>query len=92
MAEAASERVVILMTPQEKRRLELRARQASASVGEFVRRSIDAFDPEDDARMEEIEALLAVLQRSNQEALAALADAERELQATRDHFAAKGAH
>ena len=91
MAEAATERVVILMTPQEKRHLESRAKQAKSSVGEFVRRSIDAFDP-DDERLEEIEALLGVLQRSNEEALAALAEAEREVKATREHFARGGAH
>lgn len=91
MAEAATERVVILMTPQEKRHLETRARQAKASVGEFVRRSIDAFDP-DDERLDDIDALLGALQRSNEEALAALAEAEREIKATREHFAHGGAH
>lgn len=90
MAEPASERVVVLMTRGEKRNLETRARRAQTSVGEFVRRSLDTFDPDDRARLEDIEALLAVLQRSNQEALSALADAERELRETRAHFAAKG--
>lgn len=92
MVEAATERVVILMTPQEKVRLETRARQARSSVGEFVRRSIDAYDPDDEEHRDEIEALLAVLQRSNEEALSALAEAERELKETRDHLATKGAH
>lgn len=92
MAEGATERVVILMTPQEKKRLESRARQAKSSVGEFVRRSIDSYDPDENARLEEIEALLDTLRSSHVDALSALAEAEREIKETREYFAGRGAH
>jgi Lhr-like helicase len=90
MAEAfvsgVTERVVVLMSPKEKARLEARARRARASIGEYVRQSIEAYDP---ASRVEIEALLRTLRQSHREALAALSQAEAELRRTRDHFAKK---
>ena len=47
MTELASERVTTLMTAREKMALEEKARRAGVSVGEFVRRSVDAFDPDE---------------------------------------------
>jgi hypothetical protein len=92
MATAATERVVVLMAPQEKTRLEEKARRAGTSVGELVRRSVDAYEPEIGAR--DIEALLQLLEDSQRAAFSALDDAEQELAATRTYFEAKrrGAH
>jgi hypothetical protein len=56
--ELARERVVTLMTPTEKLRLESKAKDAGLSVGEFVRRSVDAFDAEEMRQLEEL-AILA---------------------------------
>lgn len=70
--ETATERVITLMTPTEKAALEQKARQAGVSVGEFVRRSVDAYDPEEAALLTELEALAVELKRSNDEASAAL--------------------
>ena len=84
---AATERVVVLMTPAEKRALEKKAKRLGASAAELVRRSVDAFDPTMDAQ--EITALLDVLAESHKSTLAALDRAEREIAATRAYFSAK---
>lgn len=55
--EALTARVVTLMTPDEKSSLETKARSANLSVGEFVRRSVYAYDPEEVAQFEEFAAL-----------------------------------
>ncbi|HYM33291.1 MAG TPA: ribbon-helix-helix protein, CopG family [Candidatus Cybelea sp.] len=85
----ATQRVVVLMSPKEKAKLEAKARRSGASVAEFVRRSVAAYAP--DGREGEVEALLKTLQTSHREALAALGDAGRELKTTRAYFAARGA-
>lgn len=83
----ATERVVILMTPAEKRGLEAKARRLGASAAEVVRRSVKAYEPgADDAQIETMLRRLAAARRAT---LAALDDAERELAATRAQFAGK---
>ena len=84
---SASERVVVLMTPREKRGLEAKARRLGASAAELVRRSVKAYDP--DADDKQVETLLRQLTGAHQAALAALDGAERELAETRAHFASK---
>jgi len=59
---AASARLVVQMTPKEKRALEARARLAGVSTSEFVRRRVTADDLTE--RREEIESLLATLEAS----------------------------
>jgi phage gp37-like protein len=83
----ASERLVVLMTPAEKRRLEAKARRLGASAGELVRRSVKAYDAEADDR--QVETLLRQLAEAHTATLAALDRAERELAATRAYFAGK---
>lgn len=83
----ATERVVILMTPAEKRRLEMKARRLGASAAEVVRRSVKAYDPSADDR--EVKALLARFAEAHRSALAALDRAESELAETRAYFASK---
>lgn len=82
-AELATERVTVLMTRTEKSALEARARGAGVSVGEFVRQSVDSFDPEDVAELAQLAALAAELERSNGEASAALDRALVSIEATR---------
>lgn len=89
----ASERVVVLMPPEDKAKLEDKARRWGMSVGELVRRSVRAYEPDD--QLAAVESLLAALDHTNREAMAALADAERELAATERYFAerrARGEH
>jgi hypothetical protein len=83
----ASERVVVLMPPDDKASLEQKARRAGVSIGELVRRSVAAYEP--DLEEAELEALLRLLRDSQERALAALDAAERELATTEAYFTAK---
>lgn len=89
---AATARVVVLMTPEEKERVAAQARLEGVSVGEFMRRSAagQMSDAELNAELEkrrpELEALLDELERSNERTLKALDDAEAALQETLAHF------
>jgi hypothetical protein len=68
----ATERVTTLMSVPEKSALERKARKAGVSVGEFVRRSVDFYDPDEVAALAQLADLAAELARSNREATAAL--------------------
>jgi hypothetical protein len=65
------------------------APRARTSIGELVRRSVEAYDPE--LEEAELEVLLRLLEDSQQRAMKALDGAERELAATEAYFAAKRA-
>ena len=82
-SQLATERVTVLMTPVEKAALEAKAKGAGVSVGEFVRRSVDSFDPEEAAELVQLAALAAELERSNNEASAALDRALASIEETR---------
>jgi predicted DNA-binding protein len=84
---AASERVVVLMPPEDKARLEEKSRRAGTSVGELVRRAIEAYEP--DLQAAELEAVVRLLEQSQARALQSLDEAEKELATTRAYFAAK---
>jgi len=58
----ASARLVVQMTPKEKKTLEGRAKRAGLSTAEFVRRRVNSDDL--DEHREEIEALLSTLEAS----------------------------
>jgi hypothetical protein len=75
--EAVTERVITLMTPSEKARLETKARQAKISVGEFVRRSVDAYDPDEIQQLEQLADLARAVRESAERASAAV-DRTRE--------------
>ena len=84
---AATERVVVLMPPGDKARLEEKARRAGTSIGELVRRSVEAYEPELEGA--ELEALVRLLEESQARAMASLDEAEREFEITRAYFDAK---
>lgn len=84
---AATERVAVLMSPEDKSAVETKALAIGISVGELLRRGAAAYDP--DADTAEISALLQALTASHRETLKALDEAERELAETRRYFAAK---
>lgn len=86
VAELASERVTTLMTAREKTALEEKARRAGVSVGEFVRRSVDAFDPDEAADLVQLAALAGELARSNLDAAAALDRALASIEITRNQL------
>lgn len=83
---AATARLVVQMTPQEKRQLEQKARQAGVTTAEYVRRRV-AEDDIGEAR-EEILALLAALEDAGPRVLAgvdrAIAEADATIQAIRE--------
>jgi len=84
---AATQRVVVFMPPEDKARLKAKARRAGTSIGELVRRSVEAYEPELEGA--EPETLLHLLSESQQRAMQALDDAEKELAITRAHFDAE---
>ena len=84
---AATKRVVVLMPPEDKARLEKKARRAGTSVGELVRRSVEAYEPELEGA--ELEALLRLLEESHARAMRSLDEAEKELEVTLAYFDAK---
>ena len=84
---AATQRVVVLMPAEDKARLEDKARRAGTSVGELVRRSVDAYEPE--LQGAELEALVRLLEESQAAAMKSLDDAEEELAITRAYFDAR---
>ncbi|MGI6246305.1 MAG: hypothetical protein ACOYJQ_11105 [Pseudochelatococcus sp.] len=64
MSVLASERLIVPISPQDKRRVETRAREIGISTAEYVRRSLHCFDPSQAAaqqRREEEERELALL-------------------------------
>lgn len=67
----ASARLVVQMTPKEKRDLQARARRAGVPVSQFVRNRIGSDDGLDEHR-EEIEALLTEIERRAPAILASL--------------------
>jgi len=83
VTELASERVTTLMTMTEKAALEKKAKRAGVSVGEFVRRSVDAFDPEEAIMLAQLGALALEVQRSSQAASDALDKALADIAVTR---------
>jgi hypothetical protein len=86
----ATERVTTLMNPAEKAALEAKAKQAGVSVGEFVRRAVDCFDPEEAAALAELSALADQLKRSNRDASDALDRALASVELTRKQLGASG--
>jgi hypothetical protein len=89
---AATERVVLLMSPEEKACLANMARQAGTSVGEFVRRLVRErvsdieLAAEIEGRRCEFEALVSELENSTTRAHAAWDAALDEAERTRRHF------
>ena len=76
---AATERVPVLMTPAEKRRVVAKARKAGMTTGEYMRRAAEGFRPEDDDK-----ALEAMIDQMNQ----ATASAEKTIDAALAYVAA----
>lgn len=55
---AATARLMVLMSPEEKAALEAKAAQAGSSAGELVRRAVDAYEIGNQAEAEELRALV----------------------------------
>ena len=83
---AATERVPVLMTPTEKRRLARQAQKEGISLGEYLRRAAAAFSPQEDE--EALEGLLTRVERSTASAAAAIDDALAYVEASNKRIAA----
>lgn len=77
---AATARLVVQMTPEEKRALDSRAKRAGVPTAEFVRRRLSASDDIGENR-EEIEALLAALEATAPAVLKSVDDAMASISA-----------
>jgi len=77
--EAVTERVITLMTPSEKAQLENKARQAKISVGEFVRRSVEAYDPDEIQELEQLADLARAFRESAERASVAVDRANEQV-------------
>lgn len=79
-----TERLTVLVSPEEKATLHARAEALSISTGEMIRRAALAYRPSDQAAESEIvlEALVDELIAAAKEARQALNSAEKELRAT----------
>jgi hypothetical protein len=84
--EAVTARVVTLMTPREKSNLEAKARKAGLSVGEVVRRSVDAYDPDEMRQLEEIAEFARTFRESAERASAAVDRANANIEETLEYF------
>jgi hypothetical protein len=87
--EAVTARVVTLMTPTEKANLEAKARGAGLSVGEFVRRSVEAFDADEIRQLEQIAELAREFRLSAERASAAVDRANASIEKTLEGLASR---
>jgi hypothetical protein len=80
---AATERVVVLMSPAEKAALDAKAARAGPiSAGELIRRAVAAYDQQAQAEAEELRGLLSLLAATHEATLRQLDLAERKLDDT----------
>lgn len=81
------ERMVVLVTPAQKRSIVSRAKARRLSMGEMVRRSVESYRSEDDTAL--LDRLVRELEASSREAMRALREAEAEARKTLAHFEAR---
>lgn len=77
-------RLVVLLSDDEKRRIEKHARQAGVSIGEWVRSALDMFEATGDVP----EELLAMVNEELRQALARTEQAVQRLEASEQAWAA----
>lgn len=81
---AATERVPVLMTPAEKKRVVARARKAGLTTGEYMRRAAAGFQPAGDdkaleAMIDQMNQATASAEKAIDEALAFIAASNRRI-------------
>lgn len=70
---AATERVPVLMTPAEKKRVVSKANKAGLTTGEYMRRAAEGYRPADDDKA--LEAMISEMNKATRNAEAAIDDA-----------------
>ena len=69
----ATERVAVLMTPTEKKRVVSKANKAGMTTGEYMRRAAEGYRPADDDKA--LEAMIDEMNKATQNAETAIDDA-----------------
>ncbi|HRQ57511.1 MAG TPA: hypothetical protein PLN31_08830 [Azoarcus taiwanensis] len=82
----ATERIPVLVTPQEKARIAMMAREANLSMGEYLRRAAASFSPSEDERLllgmiDQMTATTASASKAIDKALAFVAESEARIEA-----------
>jgi hypothetical protein len=83
----STERIPVLVTPEQKARIAARAKAAKLPVGEFMRRAAESYSP-NDADAAALDGLLAQIGRTTARASRALDDAFRAVAASQRRIAA----
>ena len=82
-----TERLVVLVTPEQKQAIMARAKTLNLSAGEVIRRSVEGFRPNEEEAV--LSALADELERSAKATRKALSAARNEVRQTLDHLAAR---
>ena len=82
-----TERLVILVTPEQKQAIMARAKSLNMSAGEIIRRSVEDYRPNEEEAV--LTALADELERSAKQTRKALAAARGELRQTLDYLASR---
>ncbi len=82
-----TERLVVLVTPEQKQAIMARAKSLNLSASEIMRRSVEGFRPSEEEAV--LAALADELERSARATRKALAAARNEVRQTLDYFAAR---
>jgi mobilization protein NikA len=81
---SATERLPVLMTKEQKARIAEKARAANLTMGEFVRRAVDAYEPAADDEM--IEGLIEQVLRTTAQATHAMEETLAFVSASRQRI------
>ena len=84
-----TERLVILVTPEEKQRISARAKDLNLSTSEIVRRAVETFRPNERQEEEILDRIAGELETSTKQARQALSAAQKAVDETLAHFARK---
>lgn len=83
---AASERIPVLVTPQQKARIAAMADAAGLKMGEFLRRAADAYAPSEDDAI--LEGMIEQMVKTTEQASAAIDEALAFVEASNQRIAA----
>jgi hypothetical protein len=84
-----TERMTILVTPEQKAAITARAQRLGLSTGEMLRRAVETYDASKSENESVLNAIADEVFVAAKTARSALADANREVRATLKHLAGK---
>ena len=87
---AASARLMVLMSPEERAMLDTKARALGLSAGEVVRRAVQAFEIGTEEEAAELRALIDVFNELHPETLRIADECHREVVKTLDGSSTRG--